>query len=155
MRQLIFLALAASAFSLTVAPRSVIESEPLVVTARLPEGWTVDEGRIVPPEAMRAACRVSRTLFQDREWKSVVAAALREAPVWRELLKIGGHEAVWYRTTTASQLTESVYINLDSIEPVGVAIWRVEADKDDAGWKCQRDFAAFVGSLTIDVPGTR
>jgi hypothetical protein len=151
-----------SAVSLAAAPhrpavRTVIESEPFVVTGELPEGWTVDEGRVVPPEAIRSACRVGTTLFHDREWKSVVAAALRDSPVWRESIKIGGHEAAEYRTTTGSRSTDTLYINLDSIEPMGVSIWRVEADKDDAGWQCEREFSALVHTLRIDVDerGTR
>lgn len=158
MRQLIFLAIAAAAFSLTAAPRTVIESEPFLVKATyLPDGWTVDEGRVVPPEALRSTCHVSRTLFQDREWKTVVAAALRDsAPAWRQLMKIGGYEAAEYRTTVGSHLAETVYINLDSIAPMGVAIWRVETDDaGDIGLKCRTDFGVLVHSLTIDVPGTR
>ncbi|HEY2830240.1 MAG TPA: hypothetical protein VGJ88_09000 [Thermoanaerobaculia bacterium] len=136
----------------------MIESEPFVVTGELPEGWTVDEGRVVPPEATRSACRVSRTLFHDREWKTVVAAALRNStPAWRELKKISGHEAAEYRTTTGSRSVDTVYINLDSIEPMGVSIWRVEADNDAPGWQCEREFAALVHTLRIDVDdrGTR
>lgn len=138
----------------TSAQRTLIESEPFAVTAQLPEGWTVDEGRVVPPEAIRSVCTVTKSVIQDREWKSVVADALRESPAWRQLKQIGGHEAAEYRTTAGSRLTHTVYINLDSLEPVGVAIWRVETNNTAAGRQCQLDFTVLSSSLRIDPPAT-
>ena len=155
MRHVTLTALSIAALSLSAAPRlqvqrTLIESVPFVVTTQLPEGWTVDDGRVVPPAALRPACRVTGSVMQDRRWKSVVADALREdAPAWRQLRKIGEHETAEYRTTVGSRTTDTVYINL---EPMGVAIWRVEADNNDAGLQCQTEFSLLVGTLAISRP---
>jgi hypothetical protein len=154
-RFVLIVGLSAAALSLTAIPRpqvqrTVIESTPYVVSAQLPDGWSVDDGRVVPPEALRPACRVTGSVIQDREWKSVVAGALREdAPAWRQLRKIGGYETAEYRTTVGSRTTDTVYINLESM---GVAIWRVEADNNDAGLQCESEFSLLVGTLAISRP---
>jgi hypothetical protein len=154
-RRFTFAALSLAVLSLAAAPwlqthRTRIESEPFVVTAQLPEGWSVDGGRVVPPETVRSACRVSRSLIQDRDWKSVVAAAMREdAPTWRQLRRISRYETAEYHTTVGSRLTDTVYINLESM---GVAIWRVEADNSDAGWQCRSEFSLLTSTLAIQAP---
>lgn len=132
------------------APRSVIESEPLVVTARLPEGWTAEDGRVVPPASLRSVCEVRRHLVHD-DWNRSLAAAMRDtAPTGRELMRIGGHVAVDYRTTTGSRTKQSVYINLEEIQPSTFAVWTVETENTTAGWQCQSDFSVLVGSVRIE-----
>ncbi|HEY2090550.1 MAG TPA: hypothetical protein VGJ81_01580 [Thermoanaerobaculia bacterium] len=157
-RPLAIAAFSLAALSLVAAPprpvpRTLIESEPFVVTGELPDGWTADAGRIAPPEALRSACRVTSSLLQGSEWKTVVAAAMRDvAPAFRQLQRIGGHETAEYRTSSGSRVIDAVYINLDSIEPAGVAIWRAESDNDAAGRQCATEFALLVHTLAIQLP---
>jgi len=141
---------AVGAFPWMNAERSVIESGPLTITARLPVGWSVDEERVVPPAVLRSDCQVHREIVHD-DWNRSLAAVMRDsAPTWRELMKIGGHVAVEYRTTVASRTTESVYINLEEIQPATFAVWSVETDDTAAGLQCQREFSALVGGLAIE-----
>ncbi|HEX7140794.1 MAG TPA: hypothetical protein VF219_23275 [Vicinamibacterales bacterium] len=141
---------ASGTFPRMSAERSVIESDPLKITARLPVGWSVEEGRVVPPVALRSDCQVHREMVHD-DWNRSLAAVMRDsAPTWRELMKIGGHVAVEYRTTVGSRTTTSVYINLEEIQPATFAVWSVETDNTDAGLQCQHEFSAFVDGVKID-----
>ena len=63
----------------------------------------------------------------------------------RELFKMGGHVAVKYETKT----TESVYINLDDIEPATFAVWSVENDGSAAGGQCRSEFGMIAHTIGI------
>ena len=129
--------------------RVVIEREPLVVTAELLDGWSVGNGQLLPPEALRSGCRVHRELLRGSDWNAALADAMRDAIVdKRELFKAGGHVAVKYETKTR----ESVYINLDDIESSTFALWSVENDDTPAGRQCRSEFDALAHTVSIKLP---
>src|SRR6266481_688312 len=70
-----------------------------VLAARLPEGWSVDGGQVLPPEEMRHACRVRGNVYSDRDWNRTLAAGLEpgnaaRSAEHRTLFKVHGHVAV-------------------------------------------------------------
>lgn len=137
------------------APRSVIESEPFTITARLPEGWTVEDARIVPPASLRSSCQVHWELIRDRDWNTALASVVRDsAPASRALVKIGGHAALDVQSGAGagSRSSRSYYINLDDIEPATFSIWTFEGDNSSAGHECQMGFMFLVQSLSIERP---
>lgn len=143
-------AVAAMSYRHPLGARMVIESDPFTVTARLPEGWTMEGGTIVLPDEVRSSCWVHREWVRD-DWKKALAAIIRDSPPeWREVHKVGGHEAAEFRASTKSRTTESVYVNLEDLQPATFVVWSVEADNTDAGHQCRWDFAALVGSLAIE-----
>src|ERR1051326_200730 len=126
--------------------RSVIETEPFVVSAFLPDGWSVENTQVVPPEALRSACRVHWELLRGSDWNIALVGAMRDTrPDRRELFKAGGHVAVRYETDA----TESVFINLDDIEPAAFAVWTVAFDQNAAGRQCQVEFGALAHTVGI------
>ncbi len=129
--------------------RTTIETEPFVITAFLPLGWSVENGQVVPPEALRSACRVHWSVLHGSDWNTALAGAMRDAILdKRELFKSGGHVVVKYETNT----TESVYINLDDIEPSAFALWNVEIDEAPAGRQCRSEFDALAHTVSIKLP---
>jgi len=131
----------------TLKERSVIETAPFVVSAQFPEGWSVENGQVVPPEALRSACRVQREILHGSDWNTALAGAMRDAQLdKRELFKAGGHVAVKYETGA----TESVFINLDDIEPAAFAIWNVAFDQNAAGHQCRSEFDVLARTVSIE-----
>ena len=53
-----------------------IPFDRFVFSARLPEGWSVDGGQVLPPVEMRHACQVRGDIYGGRDWDRMLAAAL-------------------------------------------------------------------------------
>jgi len=147
---LVFAATALAGHSRSIPKeRTTIETEPLAVTAWLVEGWSAGDGRLVPPESLRSACRVRMELVRGSDWNTALADAMRGAIVdRRELFKSGGHVAVKYETKT----TESVYINLDDIAPATFAVWNVENEESPAGRQCRSEFDVIAHTVSMKLP---
>jgi hypothetical protein len=133
-----------------------VTSDGFTLTAKLPTGWSVEDGQILPPMALRSACRVRVELHKDRDWNRALSAALdaenvvRSATEHRTLLKVSGRVAVTSEYTDGShKRIENVYIDLEDLEAGDLAVWTFEGDNTAEGQQCQMAFGMFIGSATI------
>jgi hypothetical protein len=143
----------------TVAPhlsRTTITVDRFVITAGLPDGWSVEDGEVQPPAALRSSCRVHGAIFSGRDWNRTLAAGLDPANVirasneHRELFRIGGHEAVRNEYTDSSGRTVvDIYINLTDLAPDTVALWHFDGAKTAEGRQCRIAFGFFIDSATF------
>jgi hypothetical protein len=129
-----------------------------VLATRLPEGWSVDGGQVLPPEEMRHACRVRGDVYSDRDWNRTLAAGLEpdnaaRSAERRSLFRVGGHVAVRNELVDGSgKRIENVYIDLSDLEPGSLAIWSFERDDTAEGKECEMGFDIFVTSASIVLP---
>src|SRR5437763_4494201 len=46
------------------------------LATRLPDGWSVDDGQVLPPAGMRHACHVRGDVYSNRDWNQTLATGL-------------------------------------------------------------------------------
>jgi len=132
-----------------------IPFDRFVFSTRLPEGWSVDGGVVLPPVEMRHACQVRGDIYGGRDWERMLEAALEpenaaRSGEGRSLYKVGGHVAVKNTYVDRSgKRIENVYVNLADLEPGTVSVWRFEGDDSAEGRQCEMGFALFTGSASI------
>jgi hypothetical protein len=135
-----------------------IPFDHFVLAARLPEGWSVDGGQVLPPEEMRHACQLHGVVYTGRDWNRTLAAGLEpqnaaRAAERRSLFRVGGHVAVRNDHADGSgKRIENVYIDLADLEPGSLAIWSFERDNTAEGLQCETGFDIFIGSTSIVLP---
>ena len=130
--------------------RSIVQSEPVKVSVRLPEGWSVTDNQVVPAVPLRSACQVHLSVYPDSDWNAVLAPVVRDATVSRVLHRIRGHVAVEGRKHSGSVSTELVFIDFEDVRPRTVAVWNVEHDDSAEGQQCQMSFAAMLGTTDVE-----
>jgi hypothetical protein len=132
-----------------------LTSSGFVFTARLPRGWSVTNGQVVPPETFASSCQVHGEFLTNREWNRFLVAALdprnlaRTAREERFVRRIGGHPAVSSRYTSDGTTVINVYINLSDAEPDSASVWSFKGDTTQEGQDCALQFMSFVGSANI------
>src|SRR5260221_4856447 len=132
-----------------------LKSSGFVFKARLPRGWSVTDGAVVPPEAFASACHVRGEFYRNREWTRFLVSALDLGDVvhasrqQRVLRRIGGLPAVSSRDTSGGNTVMNVYINLSEVEPDSASVWSFQGEKTQEGRDCELQFLAFVTSAAI------
>jgi hypothetical protein len=131
------------------AERTTVQSDPLRVSVRLPEDWSVEEGQVLPAAPLRSACQIRTSLYVDNDWNAALAPLVRDAAGSRVLEKIGGHVAVEYRRRDGTASKELVFIDLQDVRQKTFAVWNLVSDSSAEGRQCQMSFGAML--QTIDV----
>lgn len=129
--------------------RSVVQSEPLMVSVRLPEGWSIIDDQVVPGLPLRGACQIHTSMYGDSDWNAALAPTVRDAATERVLERLGGHVAVEARKHSASSTQETVFINLDDVRPNTFEVWSVESDSSAEGRQCKVAFEAMLGTIRV------
>lgn len=136
--------------NIRLAPEhSIVQSDPLRVSVRLPEGWSVENGQVVPAAAVRSACQIHVSVYPDSDWNAALAPVVRDASVSRMLHRIGGHVAVDGRKHSGSAYEEMVFIDLEDIRPRTLAVWNIEYDNSAEGRQCQMSFDAMLRTTDV------
>lgn len=142
-----------------------LTSAGFTLAGQVLSGWSAEDGQILPPMALRSACRVRGDFYRDRDWNQTLAAALdfgnaARSAEHRVLFKVGGHVAVSNQYMGSSREIENVYIDLADLEAGSLAVWSFEGDATAEGRQCHMEFAGFIHSAVIrlqtsaDHPGT-
>lgn len=129
---------------------ATLHSSGFLLHTRLPRGWTVADGAMVPPAACGAGCRVDIRFYRDHEWNRFLVAVLGtdgRGPGRRQaVLRVGGHPAVRDAYASGDDEVTNFYVNLSSLEPDSVAVLtltqRLPVDQRD----CELQFLAVVQS---------
>jgi len=132
-----------------------LKASGFIFKARLPRGWSVTGGEVVPPETFTSSCQVHGEFLTNREWNRFLVAALdprnfgRAAREERFVRRIGGLPAVSSRYTSDGNTVINIYVNLSEIEPDSASVWSFKGDTTQEGQDCALQFMSFVSSATI------
>jgi hypothetical protein len=141
-----------------VQPRITIPFDRFMVGARLPAGWSIEEGQVLPPMALRSACHVHGVTYGDRDWNRMLVTeldpgnVLRSSKERRVLSRIGGHVAINNQYTDLfGKRIEYVYIDLADLETGSVAVWSFEGDDTAGGRRCKLEFGMFIAGASFEL----
>src|SRR5260221_6874642 len=119
-----------------------LKSSGFVFKARLPRGWSVTDGAVVPPEAFASACHVRGEFYRNREWNRFLVSALDLGDVvhasrqQRVLRRIGGPSAGSSPDTSGVAYAVNGYINLFAEEPHNAFLLRFPGAQTQAWHEC-------------------
>ena len=132
-----------------------LASSGFTLTAKVPAGWSTEDGQVLPPPAFRSACHVHAVFYRDRDWNRTLAIALgtddaSRAREKRTLSRVGGHRVVQNRFMDASGRTIlNVYIDLEDLTPGGISVWSFDGTNTPEGRRCEHQFGTFIQTAAI------